>query len=61
MVVGLRVAGTEMSLIRGSIRYLRAYGLAYRPVENQAEYRRPAAACGAKTALHSVARLSGEG
>jgi hypothetical protein len=44
MILGLRAAGIEMSLIPVSVRYPRACGLAYLPVENETKYRRFAAA-----------------
>jgi hypothetical protein len=44
MILGLSAAGTEMSLIPVSVRYPRACGLAYLPVENETKYRRFAAA-----------------
>jgi hypothetical protein len=46
LILRLRAAGIEVSLIPASVRYLKACGLAYLPVENETEYRRLAAGWG---------------
>jgi len=44
MILGLRAAGIETSLLPVSVCYPRACGPAYLPVENETKYRRLAAA-----------------